>query len=140
MTEPEVPAWARSLVVTLEEMRDGQREQQLKLTALETELALASQARNTPPPSLDVPGGLGLDLPSRDGSPALGSTERPRLRPTLPDPPCFDGKRSNFPTWLLEIGNKLDTDGAAIGTHEAQFAYVYARLDSTLQKMAAAYV
>ena len=81
-----------------------------------------------------------MDLPSRDGSPALGATERSRLRPTLPDPPCFDGKRSNFPTWLLEIGNKLDTDGAAIGTHEAQFAYVYARLDSTPQKMAAAYV
>ncbi|KAK4236642.1 hypothetical protein C8A03DRAFT_16726, partial [Achaetomium macrosporum] len=64
---------------------------------------------------------------------------RTKKRPTLPDPPRFDGVRRKFRTWKQEMESKLETDGPAIGTKRDQFAYVFARLGDGPQAMAAAY-
>ncbi|KAK3896772.1 hypothetical protein C8A05DRAFT_20328 [Staphylotrichum tortipilum] len=56
---------------------------------------------------------------------APGQTKK---RATLPDPPRFDGNRSKFPAWLLEMQNKLQTDGEALGSSRDQFNYVFSRL------------
>ena len=52
-----------------------------------------------------------------------------KRKPTLLDPPRFNGDRRKFRTWLLEIKGKLYTDGAAIGSSTDQFTYIYSCLD-----------
>ncbi len=63
-----------------------------------------------------------------------------RPRPMLPDPVKFDGSRSKFRAWYLEMRNKLLTDGLALGNDADQFRYVFARLGSTPQQLAFTYV
>lgn len=61
------------------------------------------------------------------GNGSTGTTvEHPR-RPkhALPTPSKFDGRRSNWEAWRLEMENKLLVDGAAIGGPNEQFAYVF---------------
>ncbi|KJZ68122.1 hypothetical protein HIM_12487 [Hirsutella minnesotensis 3608] len=67
------------------------------------------------------------------------SQVQPRQKPTLPDPPKFDGTRKNFRPWFLEMKAKLALDRKAFGNEVELFAYVYARLEGTAQNMAAAY-
>ena len=63
--------------------------------------------------------------------PTRNRTETPR-RPKrqLPDPPKFDGTQLRYDTWLAQLQLVLGVDGEAIGDAQAQFAYVYLRLDS----------
>ena len=55
--------------------------------------------------------------------PTASPTQEPTPPPqkkkkaTLPDPPRFDGVRKRFPGWLIEMKNKLQTDGEAIGSN-----------------------
>jgi hypothetical protein len=91
--------------------------------------------------------------PTSEGSPAGSPTDPPvnqstnlpaenrvaKKKPTLPDPPRFNGIRKRFRTWELEMRNKLDIDGPAIGSPSDQFAYVFSRLEEGPQAMAAAY-
>jgi len=72
-------------------------------------------------------------------TPPIAETER-RTRPALPDPPKFDGRRHKFRAWLLEMKNKLRTDGRTIGDNTDQFSYIFARLDSKPQQLCATYV
>ncbi|KAI1490846.1 hypothetical protein F5X96DRAFT_515040 [Biscogniauxia mediterranea] len=59
----------------------------------------------------------------------------PRQRcPVLPDPALL-AKPSDFDTWVLAMEGKLRVDGEAIGSAEAQFYYVYFRLEPKLQKL-----
>lgn len=62
-----------------------------------------------------------------------------RKKPTLPNPPKFDGTRRNFRPWHLEMRAKLTLDRDAFSNEQELFAYVYARLEGTAQNMAAAY-
>ena len=57
------------------------------------------------------------------------SQKRPKRQ--LPDPPKFDGTQSRYDTWLAQMELVMRVDGEAIGNAEAQFAYVYLRLDSS---------
>ncbi len=63
-----------------------------------------------------------------------------KTRPTLPDPPKFEGARFKFRAWLSEMKNKLRVDGCVIGSRADQFAYIYARLGGAPQQMTIAYV
>ncbi|KJZ70993.1 hypothetical protein HIM_09604 [Hirsutella minnesotensis 3608] len=47
-----------------------------------------------------------------------------RQKPTLPDPPKFDGTRKNFRPWFLEMKAKLALDRKAFTSEAEQFAYV----------------
>ncbi len=70
----------------------------------------------------------------------LSATSTRKTRPTLPDPPRFEGARSKFRAWLSEMKNKLRVDGKVIGDGTDQFAYIYARLGGAPQQMTIAYV
>jgi hypothetical protein len=74
----------------------------------------------------------GLDTPQ----PPAKTVEPTKKKPTLPDPMRFNGDRKEFPAWLLEMRNKLKTDGAAIGNNEDQFAYIFSRLEKGARSMA----
>jgi hypothetical protein len=70
----------------------------------------------------------------------LLTTPMRKTRPTLPDPPRFEGARPKFRAWLSEMKNKLRVDGRVIGNETDQFAYIYARLGGAPQQMTIAYV
>lgn len=56
-------------------------------------------------------------------------TRRPKRQ--LPDPPKFDGTQLHYDTWLAQLQLVLSVDGDAIGDTQAQFAFVYLRLESS---------
>lgn len=59
----------------------------------------------------------------------LTPTRRPKRQ--LPDPPKFDGTQLHYDTWLAQLQLVLSVDGDAIGDAQAQFAFVYLRLESS---------
>ena len=61
------------------------------------------------------------------------STDSTPRRPKrqLPDPPKFDGSQLHYDTWLAQLQLVLSVDGEAIGNAQAQFAFVYLRLESS---------
>ena len=61
-------------------------------------------------------------------------------RAILPDPLRFGGQCNKFRPWLLEMTNKLHTDGRAIGDEGDQFRYIYTRLEAGAQQMATIYI
>ncbi|KAJ6436266.1 ectomycorrhiza-upregulated zf-MYND domain-containing protein [Purpureocillium lavendulum] len=63
-----------------------------------------------------------------------------KTRPTLQDPPRYEGARAKFRAWLSEMRNKLRVDGTVIGSKADQFAYVYSRLGGAPQQMTIAFV
>lgn len=58
-----------------------------------------------------------------------------RPKPCLPDPDKFSGAPFTWDTWLPSIQAKLRIDGAAIGGPEAQFFYLYGRLEGKVQSL-----
>lgn len=58
-----------------------------------------------------------------------------RPKPCLPDPDKFSGSLISWDTWLPSIQAKLRIDGEAIGGPEAQFFYVYGRLEGKVQAL-----
>jgi len=60
---------------------------------------------------------------------SVSSSKRPKRQ--LPDPPKFDGTQSRYDTWLAQIELVIGVDGDAIGDAQAQFAFVYLRLESS---------
>jgi hypothetical protein len=95
-----------------------------------------AQSRTTPPrtnQNLLTP----QTTPRHPSPPPIGGLKK---RPTLPDPPKFDGTRNNFRAWYLEMQNKLQVDGSVIGGNRDQFAYIFSRLEKTPQGMTVAYV
>ena len=54
-----------------------------------------------------------------------------RPKRQLPDPPKFDGTQLHYDTWLAQLQLVLSVDGDAIGDAQAQFAFVYLRLESS---------
>jgi hypothetical protein len=136
--------------IQADQQADREAHQQ-QIRMLQENIAAMNQQRRTPPlPSnTDEP----TNLPPLPPSPATQRVITPappattsnsatiirKKKPTLPDPPRFDGSRRKFRTWQLEMKSKLRTDGTAIGSEADQFAYIYSRLDQTPQAMAAAY-
>jgi hypothetical protein len=61
------------------------------------------------------------------------SSITPPRRPKrqLSDPPKFDGTQLHYDTWLAQLQLVLSVDGDAIGDAQAQFAFVYLRLESS---------
>jgi hypothetical protein len=94
-----------------------------------------SSARPTPLPTEPE-----VRLETQPGAERSMSPRLRKKKPTLPDPPRFEGNRPKFRAWLSEVKNKLRVDGEAIGSGEDQFAYIYARLGGAPQQMTIAYV
>jgi hypothetical protein len=74
---------------------------------------------------------------SEDTTPRVGSS---RPRHTLPHCTKFTGERKSFPSWLIEIDNKLNTDGSAIGTPRDQFNYIFSSLEQKPKDTVLAFV
>lgn len=66
---------------------------------------------------------------------ALANKPARRPKPCLPDPEKFNGTQIMWDTWLPSIKAKLRIDGEAIGGPEAQFFYLYGRLEGKVQSL-----
>lgn len=114
----------------LRDEREADREaMQLQIQALQSAIA-------TPTPT-PQPQRITRPEPRRSCSPESAIVKK---KSTLPDPPRFEGTRSEFRPWLSEMKNKLRVDGPVLGSRPDQFAYIYARLGGTPQRMTIAYV
>ena len=47
----------------------------------------------------------------------------------------FDGSRKGYPMWKVEVDNKLQIDGAVIGTPQDEAAYLFSRMEAKAQLM-----
>jgi len=99
------------------------------------------QSSAMPPATLEPPPPASADAVwpefPRNSTPSIMPDKK---KPTLPEPPRFEGTRLVFRTWLCEMKNKLRVDGGAIGSRADQFAYIYARLGDAPQQMTVAFV
>lgn len=68
---------------------------------------------------------------SNEKSSTTTTTHKPKA--TLPDPEKFAGTPYTWETWYPSIQSKIRIDGPAIGGPEAQFFYVYGRLEPKIQ-------
>lgn len=105
-------------------LAENKEEFRLKLQAIET--TVHDRRTNTTPLT---PSGLSTSTPQEEVSipvPEEKPTRRPR--PRLPDPALYEGKKSTWRGWKLEMENKLHEDGDALGSSMSQFKYVYSRL------------
>jgi TolA-binding protein len=66
---------------------------------------------------------------------ALTARHNYKPKPCLPDPEKFAGHQFTWDTWYPSIQAKLRIDGEAIGGPEAQFFYVYGRLEGKIQAL-----
>jgi hypothetical protein len=94
----------------------------MKFAALETVLQGKSQSN----PAADIP------------VPPIGTQYRPR--PRLPDPALFEGTKSLWRGWKLEMENKLQEDAEALGTPTAQLRYIFSRLTGKAKENVTTYV
>ena len=72
-------------------------------------------------------------------SPVLQGAPAMKPKPSLPNPPKFDGNRQKFRVWELEMKEKLHNDSEAIGTDRQKFALIFACLGSVPQTTVAAF-
>lgn len=112
--------------------RETNREQ---IRILQENLASLREERSTPGPAMQLNNSPTEPLATAATPPA----PTVKKKPTLPDPPRFNGIRRKFRTWELEMRSKLQIDGPAIGSPYDQFAYIYARLEEGPQAMAATF-
>lgn len=63
-----------------------------------------------------------------------------RPRPRLPDPAFYEGNKTIWPGWKLEMENKLREDADALGNPRLQFTYVYSRLAGKAKQNVTTYV
>ncbi|KAE9566275.1 hypothetical protein CGMCC3_g17554 [Colletotrichum fructicola] len=66
---------------------------------------------------------------------ALKAERTARPRQVLPTCAKFNGRSSDWDTWILAMKAKLKVDGLAIGNDDSQLYYVYSSLDSNVQAM-----
>jgi hypothetical protein len=59
----------------------------------------------------------------------MGTAALMKPRHSLPHPPMFDGHKSQWRGWKLEIEGKIKEDAAAIGDGKSQLRYIYSRLE-----------
>ena len=72
--------------------------------------------------------------PTGQGAQQLGLIA-PAPRKRLPDISKFDGSRKGYPMWKVEADNKLQINGAVIGTPQNQATYLFLRMEAKAQLM-----
>ena len=63
-----------------------------------------------------------------------------RTKAILPDPPKFDGTRSDFEGWKSLMRDKIEVDGEVIGPKRNQFLYVASRLEGKGLQLALTFI
>jgi hypothetical protein len=79
----------------------------------------------------------GLQKVLQQGVQASQQKERKEKLPQLSE---FDGTRSKYNGWEIEVRNKIKTDGNAMGSEMDQLRYVFARLCGNARNMCLAFV
>lgn len=64
----------------------------------------------------------------------------PKIRQKLPHCSKFSGDRKTFPAWLIEMRNKLTTDGKALGSDRSRFGYIFSCLEQKPKDTVIAFV
>jgi len=90
-------------------MQALQEQHQAQIQALQAPLAATNSRLET---SMETPRAPGI----------------PRPKAILPNPPKFDGTRSEYEGWRSLIRDKVDIDREAIGFSRNQFIYIASRL------------
>src|SRR5271163_4834248 len=115
--ESQVPEWMRAFA----------EQQQAQIQALQSALAATNSELEA------------LRQPTRAPTPTPTSgAARPKA--ILPNPPKFDGTRSEYEGWRSLIRDKVDIDGEAIGSARNQFIYVASRLEGKGLQLALTFI
>jgi hypothetical protein len=116
-----------------QEMHAFQEHHQAQIQALQDALAQA----NTTIQALRQPTETPL-TPAEQLTPT--STLTKRTKAILPDPPKFNGSRSEFEGWSSLIKDKIDVDSEVIGSPRNQFLYVASRLEGKGLQLALTFI
>ena len=114
-----VPAWASSFFLALQQQLSAQTQQQLK----EFRQELVDQTNSTIP-TVTPESSQAVEATIPVGG--IGSTE-PRRKDRLPSAPEFEGRRSEFRSWRDQINAKLNVD-LAREDQAVQAWYIHSRL------------
>src|SRR5271163_741324 len=115
--ESQVPEWMRAFA----------EQQQAQIQALQSALAATNSELEA------------LRQPTRAPTPTpTPGAARPKA--ILPNPPKFDGTRSEYEGWRSLIRDKVDIDGEAIGSARNQFIYVASRLEGKGLQLALTFI
>jgi hypothetical protein len=121
---------AENLVLqrSLAENREESSEFRLKLQAMEA--VVHERVINATPPTSGPSASTQVEPNATPvvNLPTASDTSTPRPRFRLPDLALYEGSKSSWRAWKLEMENKLGEDAAAFGSKKSQFKYVYSRL------------
>ena len=123
--------FAQEMATLRESQTSAQEANREQIRALQENIATLGAAVSTPASEEASP-----PYGQTNSDPSITPARQAKKKPTLPDPVRFDGNRKEFPSWLLEMQNKLETDGTAIGHSKDQFAYIFSRLEKGARSMA----
>ena len=149
--EAESQSLVQMMARMMSQMDDIRAEQASEREAMRVQIKALQEnvesLQGTPATTPQSPTPPALPIPLSPTPPALPTvTVTPSSPPgqtkkkaTLPDPPRFDGVRRKFPAWLLEMQNKLQTDGNAIGSARDQFSYIFSRLEDGPKSLSTAF-
>jgi hypothetical protein len=125
--EGQVPEWMQAYMAQQhQQMQALQEQHQAQIQALQAALAATNSRLETPTETPRAP------TPSAPGI--------PRPKAILPNPPKFDGTRSEYEGWRSLIRDKIDIDGEAIGSARNQFIYVASRLEGKGLQLALTFI
>src|SRR5271156_715208 len=134
----QVPDWMQAFMAQQhQQIQALQEQQQAQVQALQAALAATNSElevlRRSTPPSMEAPR---ASIPAPENA-----TVRPvRPKAVLPDPPKFDGTRSEYEGWRSLIRDKVDIDREAIGSARNQFIYVASRLEGKGLQLALTFI
>ena len=130
--EAHVPEWMQAFMAQQQQQMMALQEQQqaqiqaLRVTVEATNVEIQSLRQTTPADmSTEAPQPF---LQASTPMPEAATTRPRRTRAILPDPPKFDGSRSEYEGWRSLIKDKIEVDGEVIGSNRNQFMYVSSRL------------
>src|SRR5262245_7821479 len=109
-------------------------EQQAQVKALQSVLATTQAEITTLRQNSSTP--ATTSSPSADETPP----DTTRRKAILPDPPKFDGTRSEYEGWRSLIYDKIEVDGEVIGSPKNQFLYIASRLEGKGLKSALTFI
>jgi DNA-binding protein H-NS len=105
-----------------QEMQELREQQQAQVQILQNALAQTNETVQA----------LQRPTPTENSQAPTPAPERPRrTKHILPDPPKFNGTRSEYEGWKSLIKDKIEVDGEVIGSNRNQFIYVSSRLEGT---------
>jgi hypothetical protein len=126
--EAPMPQWLQAYMAQQQQQIQSLQEQhQAQIQALQSAIAQTNEAvRVMQQPTIE-PTPTGTQTPTP--TPEAAATRPVRTKAILPEPPKFDGTRSEYEGWKSLMKDKIDVDGEVIGSSRNQFIYIASRLE-----------